>query len=63
MFMTPPPRIWRQIARPDLPAGRRAGQWRPPLAIRLTRWIGRPAPRCDGATLSATKPSAQSADR
>ena len=63
MFLTPPPRIWRQIARPDLPAGRHAQTRRPTLAARLIRSIGRPAPRSECApTVAATKPSAQAAD-
>ena len=62
MFLTPPPRVWRQITRQDLPAGLTGGR-RPTLAARLMRWIGRPAPRSECAPpVAATKPSAQAAD-
>ena len=63
MFLTPPPRVWRQITRPDLPAGRPDRTRRPTVAERLIRLIGRPAPRSECApTVAATKPSTQTAD-
>ena len=64
MFLTPPPRVWRQIARPDLPAGRVTRMRRPSLAARLIHWVGRPAPRPEcGPTVATTKPSTQTADQ